>query len=544
MTMTARERTAKSDLLWVLARDGYKAYAEILKNFDLNLTRDPDTVAYTQIGKGRIVVNENLRLNQVSMVVRHEILHNFLDHEKRMLKHLAQQANLDYDTLTDTDFNKLQRQLYSNSVFNIAGDFEISNRGYTEEDKKTAKNLWLNGKKVEGLVTEIDKPELVDMSIEDMYDKLSEEREQTLQQLAQSLGNGMQGDSSQSQSGSKDSGRGSGSTLRIGDIGNAETQAKEDEEREAQAAKEREASGKQDDRDGKDAKDAADAISKGAKDLSKEMSKGKSSGAKGVADDLKDVADDAESLSKDIGSGKVSINKDDDLSKRVERIEKAFSDAAMKAAAIAEVDARINQEKIDKRTQEILNYLNSGMNRFKNSLGRFIKKATAEQQVRTYLRPSRRAYDAPGEPLIKGKQWQDNKHIPMINVYFDQSGSWTDDDVQLGLKAIGILNNYQKRGEIKLNIKFFSNTVHTSAAAARAEGGTYVEAVMQDIIKTKPDNVIILTDSDSTSDNLTPVQVPGAVWLLFKNGLRSQALINSIKGRAQTSVFDLEGFVD
>lgn len=141
MAMTARERTAKTDLLWVLAKEGYKAYANILKEFDLNLTDDPNVVGYTQIDKGRIVVNQNLRLNQVSMVVRHEILHNFLEHEKRLLKHLAHQANLDYDTLADTDFKKLQNQLYSNQIFNIAADYEISNRGYTEKDKQTVQNL-------------------------------------------------------------------------------------------------------------------------------------------------------------------------------------------------------------------------------------------------------------------------------------------------------------------------------------------------------------------------------------------------------------------
>ena len=159
MAMTPLEEIAKKELKTVLAKEGYKAYAKILDLFDINLTDDPSVVAYTQIGKGRIVVNRNLRLNQVSMVVRHEILHNFLEHEKRMLKHLANQANLDYDTLADTDFKKLQNQLYSNQIFNIAADYEISNRGYTEADKRTAQNLWVNGEKVSGLVTEVKHPD-------------------------------------------------------------------------------------------------------------------------------------------------------------------------------------------------------------------------------------------------------------------------------------------------------------------------------------------------------------------------------------------------
>jgi len=34
-------------------------------------------------------------------------------------------------------YNNLRKELYKNKNFNIAGDYEISNRGYTEEDKKT-----------------------------------------------------------------------------------------------------------------------------------------------------------------------------------------------------------------------------------------------------------------------------------------------------------------------------------------------------------------------------------------------------------------------
>lgn len=534
MAMTARERTAKTDLLWVLAKEGYKAYANILKEFDLNLTDDPNVVGYTQIDKGRIVVNQNLRLNQVSMVVRHEILHNFLEHEKRLLKHLAHQANLDYDTLADTDFKKLQNQLYSNQIFNIAADYEISNRGYTEKDKQTVQNLWLNGQKVSGLVTEVEHPDWITLSVEEMYDKLQKEMTQQEQQMSQQLQNQQDSQDSQSNSSSQSSksnsqqnssdneqkdndpqqdsssGTGKKKPLQIGDQGDPDIQAKEEAERTKEIAKE----------------------------MAKEMDKSDSKNASDSADALKDVADEADSLVKDIKDGRVNIEQADDLQDRIDKIRKAFSDAANRAAITAEIDDHINQEKIDKQTQEMLNYLNNDMNRFKNSLAAFVKKATAEQKDRTWRRQSRRYTGAPDEILTKGQQWRKSKHIPIINVYFDQSGSWDESDIQEGVKALGVLNNYKDKGEIKLNVKFFANHVHTNASAARAEGGTDVHEVFEDIKNTNPDNVIIMTDSDGDYDRLPDVVVPGAVWLLFRND-RSNNVIEHIHGLTQTQVYDI-----
>ena len=535
MAMTPMEEIAKKELKTVLAKEGYKAYAKILDLFDINLTDDPSVVAYTQIGKGRIVVNRNLRLNQVSMVVRHEILHNFLEHEKRMLKHLANQANLDYDTLADTDFNKLQNQLYSNQVFNIAADYEISNRGYTEADKRTAQNLWLNGQKVSGLVTEVEHPDWITLSVEEMYDKLQKEMTQQEQQMSQQLqnqqdsqdspgnsnsqpgkGNSQQDSSEDGQEGGGSpqggsSGTGKKKPLQIGDQGDPDIQAREEAERTKEITKK----------------------------MAKEMDKGSSKNASDSADDLNDVADEADSLVKDIKDGHVDIEQADDLQDRIDKIRKAFSDAANKAAITAEIDDHINQEKIDKQTREMLSYLNNDMNRFKNSLAAFVKKATAEQKDRTWRRQSRRYTGAPDEILTKGHQWRKSKHIPIINVYFDQSGSWDESDIQEGVKALGVLNNYKDKGEIKLNVKFFANHVHTNASAARAERGTDVREVFEDIKNTSPDNVIIMTDSDGDHDRLPDVVVPGAVWLLFRND-RSNNVINHIHGLAQTQVYDIE----
>lgn len=111
------------------------------------------------------------------------------------------------------------------------------------------------------------------------------------------------------------------------------------------------------------------------------------------------------------------------------------------------------------------------------------------------------------------------------------------------MKALGVLNNYKDRGEIKLNVKFFSDNVHDNAAEARREGGTNLKSVLQDIQKSNPDNVVIMTDADSEGDVLPFTPVPGAAWLLFKQGDRSQSLIDAIKGQTQNLVFDIKDIV-
>ena len=126
--------------------------------------------------KGRIVINRGLDEEQVSVVIRHEILHNYLEHEDRLLKKLARDANLDYDVLNDIEIQDLKKDLYKNSDFNIAGDYEISNLAYTDRDKQTIRQININGQILSGLVTEDEHPDWVELSVEEMYDELKKQR--------------------------------------------------------------------------------------------------------------------------------------------------------------------------------------------------------------------------------------------------------------------------------------------------------------------------------------------------------------------------------
>ena len=164
--MTLEAQATKAEVMDRLGEQGYPTYAHLLDKFALHLTEDPEVIAYMVPDKGIIVLNRFLSLNQVSTIVRHEILHQYLEHGKRELAELGLK---DIQELQDASIHELS---------NIAADYEISNKGYTERDKRIARAIRLNGQTLKGLVTEDDHEDWLDLSYEEMFKKLREERKQ------------------------------------------------------------------------------------------------------------------------------------------------------------------------------------------------------------------------------------------------------------------------------------------------------------------------------------------------------------------------------
>ena len=173
--MTKEERDTKEALADRLAEQGYVTYSELFSLFDLNITYDPTTVGYMIPNKGTIVINGTLKPQTMLLIIRHEIMHEYLTHEMRLIKHVAEKHGLDPDELDDVSIEDIKSEIYKDLNFNIAGDYEISNRAYTEQDKQDVRNLELNGQIVSGLVTEDKYPDWVDLPLEDMYDNLIDE---------------------------------------------------------------------------------------------------------------------------------------------------------------------------------------------------------------------------------------------------------------------------------------------------------------------------------------------------------------------------------
>ena len=178
MRMTQDDKAAQKSIVDLLNKSGYRTYANILSSCILKLTEESDVVAYmfaesfSSNSPLTIVINRGLTKSQVSPIVRHEILHWWFRHHDRMIKHIAKKKGLDPKRLTNQEKADILEEIYSDELTNVAGDLDISNKGYTDMDKIILKNLELNGRTVSGLVTDVDFPDWTDEDMETMYDKL------------------------------------------------------------------------------------------------------------------------------------------------------------------------------------------------------------------------------------------------------------------------------------------------------------------------------------------------------------------------------------
>lgn len=190
--MNQKELAVRKWLIRDLRRKKRATYASILENFELELTSNPYDIAYMLPGKNKIVINEKVSSEQADVLVRHEILHEFLKHEQRLMAQLADEMGKEKTNLSQKDKDEIKKILYSTSLFNVAGDYEISNRGYTEKDKQVVRKIVLGAKVLSGLVTEDEHPDWVNLSVEEMYKRLREEAKNREKKPIQgSLANGV-----------------------------------------------------------------------------------------------------------------------------------------------------------------------------------------------------------------------------------------------------------------------------------------------------------------------------------------------------------------
>jgi hypothetical protein len=174
-----KEKQLKRKLINLLRDDGkghrHAKYAERLEKFDIQivpLRADPNFTAAISFDRGIIFIGEGF-LNdpatfyQLNVLLRHELAHNLLMHQIRMAYKLGEEANA-HMSLSASLFN----------LQNIIADDEISNRKYSEEDKIIVRNMMLNGRLIGGLVTEDHRANWINMSIEEMYEKVCEEIEE------------------------------------------------------------------------------------------------------------------------------------------------------------------------------------------------------------------------------------------------------------------------------------------------------------------------------------------------------------------------------
>lgn len=182
-----------------------------------------------------------------------------------------------------------------------------------------------------------------------------------------------------------------------------------------------------------------------------------------------------------------------------------------------------------------------------------LKKAIGDQisemievEEETYSRVNRwHEEDDLALPGIRIDEIPENSK-PTIDVYIDQSGSWTSADVRRGLAAIAEIAKLEEENLLKLKVYYFSAILSQDAAAARARGEYECwDMIIENILaKPKTKNVIIMTDTDIGWDWGVPgchgcKKGPGAVvescvWFLWKNGLRVPEASRKLRGRKGT----------
>lgn len=232
---------------------------------------------------------------------------------------------------------------------------------------------------------------------------------------------------------------------------------------------------------------------------------------------------------------------EEERQQRIKDIQNMFSDTDTADELEKETKAKVDRAMQKKKAADMFNTPNSKIQRFSQSLDRFLADELRPQRSPSWSKPNM-SYEGSGI-IRKGRRKETTKKIPKINVYFDQSGSWGPRDIAVGMEAIGVLKNYVDRGEITVDLYYFSNHIFDSAEAARSETGTGAGGdLMRHIQATKPDNVIVMTDGDIGRGcwrqiyDAPKVRVPGAVWFLFRNET-SGALQDWLKGSRQTRAF-------
>ena len=182
--MSDTEKRLKKKLIALLRDDGkghrHAKYAERLEKFDIQivpLAVDPNFTAAISFDRGIIMISEGF-LNdpatffQLNVLLRHELAHNLLMHQIRMAYKLG-----------ETEYSHMQFSAVLHRLHNVIMDDEISNRKYSEEDKIIVRNMTLNGQLIGGLVTEDHRKDWINMSVEEMYDRVCEEIEEIQEEI-------------------------------------------------------------------------------------------------------------------------------------------------------------------------------------------------------------------------------------------------------------------------------------------------------------------------------------------------------------------------
>lgn len=237
----------------------------------------------------------------------------------------------------------------------------------------------------------------------------------------------------------------------------------------------------------------------------------------------------------------------EDAQAKVEEISKLLNDEATAQDLLDETERIVRQDyqtrkqqkkEAEKAAQQY--HANNGIADFVLDLNKLIAKEIKKNRKEDWGKINKK-YSRSG--LLKpGYSQKKNPQIPRLFVYYDQSGSWSSNDIKIGDQAISTLNTYVKKKQLIIEVYYFANHIHTNANTARNEGGTAAgRLLIEHIAAAKPDNVVIMTDDDfdgwSEILQAGKVTVPGGAFLLFRNNAVSKRLVDRVHGKKLTKIY-------
>lgn len=178
--MTDRERKVKKALCQLLIDRGHRKYAERFWKLDFNIVDSkthPDFTAAISFDEATVFISDGFLgsgqgiFNQLVVLLRHELAHNLMMHQIRLM-YIFKKIHA---TDPDEAYEHIRCSASLHDILNYIEDFEISNKRYTAEDKKIVRTMQLNGRVIGGLVTEDHRSTWMNMSLEAMFDELSKE---------------------------------------------------------------------------------------------------------------------------------------------------------------------------------------------------------------------------------------------------------------------------------------------------------------------------------------------------------------------------------
>lgn len=258
-----------------------------------------------------------------------------------------------------------------------------------------------------------------------------------------------------------------------------------------------------------------------------------------------------------------AVLEDDQLEDDIKEIRSDLDDVLFADDIMKETNDRVRLsrkqvkqgERNAKRAREFAKPATSDvMSYIKRMLAKTLKTEADEEDEESYKKINKKYMDS--DLIVPGRITTEIKKTPLLNVYFDTSGSWDESKLRYGREVVDSIMYLEKQGKIKVRLYYFGGT---GVSTTEVGGGTPYAPVYAHILHTRPDNIFIMTDGDfdgqngpayvdddgriSGADNpnaklYTPKRlfVPGVVWQLFKGG-QSQWLKDNLRGRKGTFPF-------